>query len=176
MPTMTFPQILHRLAPPVLLVLLAPFLDRHVVERWNALPPGLGPASWPRVALWLLAACAALWLVLEARELWLGRSGGAADDAPADYDRTKAFVALALTLVYGAAIPRIGFAFATLLFVAAFCAVGGIRRPRVLVPVCVLGTVVLLWVFAGVARMPLDRGQGPFDAATVALYRLLGIY
>lgn len=173
---MLFPRILHRLTLPALLVLLVPFLDRHVVEHWNVLPPGLGPASWPRAALWLLAACAALWLVLEARELWLGRSGGAADEAPADYDRMKASVAIALTLVYGAAIPRIGFAFATVLFVAAFCAVGGIRRPRVLVPVSVLGTVVLLWVFAGVARMPLDRGEGPFDAATVALYRLLGIY
>lgn len=168
--------VLHRLTLPALLVVLSLWLDCHVVEHWDMLPPGLGPASWPRAALWLLAACATLWLVLEARELWLGRSGGAADEAPADYDRMKAFVAIALTLVYGAAIPRIGFAFATVLFVAAFCAVGGIRRPRVLVPVSLLGTVVLLWVFAGVARMPLDRGEGPFDAATVALYRLLGIY
>lgn len=169
-------HILQRLALPTLLVVLAPLLGRHVVEHRDMVPPGLGPTSWPRAALALLGACSALWLALEVAELWRNRARIPTDEAPADYDRSKAFVAIALTLVYGAAIPWIGFAFATLLFVATWCAVGGVSRLRVLAPVSLLGTGVLLWVFAGVARMPLDRGAGAFDAATVALYRLLGIY
>ena len=51
------------------------------------------------------------------------------------------------------------------------------RAPALpIVPVSVLGTAVLLWVFMGLALMPLDRGEGAFGRFSLAVLRGLGIY
>jgi putative tricarboxylic transport membrane protein len=42
--------------------------------------------------------------------------------------------------------------------------------------ISVLGTIGILYFFVKLSAMPLDRGKGAFEQATVALYRLLGIY
>lgn len=175
--------LVRRLVLPLGLLVLALILPGHVLENpgmMAGMPGALGPTAWPRAALAGVAACAALWLVLEV--LAFGRSGGraafvAAPAADQDaHDNLRAVFGLALTVLYGIAIPTIGFPLATLLFVIAWSALGGVRRPVVLVSVSVIGTVVLLYVFVRLALMPLNRGSGAFDQLTVGLYQLLGIY
>ena len=53
---------------------------------------------------------------------------------------------------------------------------GRVRRPLTVVLVSTLGTAAILYLFVKVSLMPLDRGQGVFEQATIALYRILGIY
>jgi hypothetical protein len=53
---------------------------------------------------------------------------------------------------------------------------GGVRRPLTVVLVATLGTAGVLYLFVKVSVMPLDRGFGWVEQATIALYRLLGIY
>ena len=70
----------------------------------------------------------------------------------------------------------IGFALATAGFFLVWLPYGGVRRPRVVASVTVIGTVALLYTFVKLTTLPLDRGIGLFDGLTVSLYKLLGIY
>ena len=139
---------------------------------------GIGPATWPKVMLIGIAVSAAMIVARELARLFAAQSherGGAAKDAPA-YDNWKAAIGIALLVAYGLAVPFIGFALATALFLVVWLAVGGLKKPLTIALVSVVGTITLLYVFAGLSKMPLDRGIGLFDAATVTLYRALGIY
>jgi putative tricarboxylic transport membrane protein len=81
-----------------------------------------------------------------------------------------------MILAYGLLLPVIGFPVATTAFIALWCILGGVRHPLAVVPLSLVGTVVLLWVFMGLALMPLSRGQGLFDRISIAILQLLGIY
>jgi putative tricarboxylic transport membrane protein len=83
---------------------------------------------------------------------------------------------MVLVVGYGWALPLVGFALATAVFIAAICLLGGLRRALVIVPVSIVGTAVLLWVFMGLALMPLNRGEGAFGRFSLAVLRGLGIY
>ena len=73
-------------------------------------------------------------------------------------------------------LPLVGFSLATAVFIVAICLLGGLRKALVIGPVSLLGTAALLWVFVGLALMPLDRGQGIFGRFSLAVLRGLGIY
>ncbi|HMA14127.1 MAG: tripartite tricarboxylate transporter TctB family protein, partial [Bacteroidota bacterium] len=92
------------------------------------------------------------------------------------YSYAKAIAGLAMIVAYGILLPVIGFPLATAGFVALWCLLGGIRHPFAVVPLALVGTAVLLWMFMGLALMPLSRGQGVFDGISVAILQLLGIY
>ena len=173
----------RRIALPLGLLVAALILPGHVLENpamMAGMPGALGPTAWPNAALAGVAMCATLWLVLEVVTFFRSGGRGAFVAAPADdqdaHDNLRAGFGLALTVLYGIAIPTVGFPLATLLFVIAWSALGGVRRPVLLVAVSVIGTVVLLYVFVRLALMPLNRGTGVFDQLTVGLYQLLGIY
>tara|TARA_R100000935_G_C2816774_1_gene157700 strand:- start:119 stop:712 length:594 start_codon:yes stop_codon:yes gene_type:complete len=139
---------------------------------------GLGPGAWPRGALVLLAFFAFVWA---ARDAWvIGARGGAASLVAAreegHYAWGKAVLGLILIVAYGMVLPTIGFALATAVFMAIWCLTGGIRNPVAIAGVSLIGTAILLWVFMGLALMPLSRGQGVFNEFSIALLRLLGIY
>ena len=53
---------------------------------------------------------------------------------------------------------------------------GGYRRPVAVALVSTIGTLLILYLFVKASAMPLDRGKGIFEQATIVLYRLLGIY
>lgn len=135
----------------------------------------LGPAFWPRLTLIGLAlACAA-----KAIEEWRRPEvGPTLDDAapPADVSRGRLFVAVALLVLYAAAIPMLGFMLATAAFTVAFMWRAGARSIAGVVTATVLVTVGLLYVFVRVVYLPLPKGQGPFEGITIAVYRLLGIF
>lgn len=139
---------------------------------------GPGPDAWPNLVLTLLAICAAIWLI---SELWLlvrrkASTGLAAPHDEDSYHYGKALVGIGLVLAFGWLLPVIGFPLACTGFLLIWCIYGGLRHPAVLLLVPTIGTAALLWMFMGLALMPLSRGSGAFDRFSVAVLQLLGIY
>ena len=172
----------RRFAPillPAVLLLLALILPGRMFSRGQSADVvGLGPAAWPGAMLLALAVLSGLWV---ARDLWaLRRPGGqplltpVVEEEP--YAMGKAVAGLAMIVLYGWLLSVIGFALASALFIAAWCVFGGVRNPLVLVPVTLGGTVALLWLFMGLALMPLPRGQRVFDGFSIWLLQTTGIY
>jgi putative tricarboxylic transport membrane protein len=137
-----------------------------------------GPTTWPKVMLYCVIACAAALFV---RTLFGLIAGVRAPEQPraeedTGYHEARLLVGIALLMGYGYAIPAAGFAWSTVTFMVAWMALGGLRRPFTILLTSASGTAALLYLFVKVSLMPLDRGKGVFEQATVALYRVLGIY
>ncbi|HSV28964.1 MAG TPA: tripartite tricarboxylate transporter TctB family protein [Candidatus Omnitrophota bacterium] len=173
-------RLIRQAAVPALFLVAALILPRYILpspEMADLAGEGAGPTLWPSTMLILIAVCAFLWLVgIVVTNLRNPRPevGEPAEKAP--YNAKLAWAGVALTFVYGYAIQQLGFAIATLIFLALWFILGGVRRPVTVGPVAVLGTLVLLWVFVALAQMPLDRGRGVFTAATDEIYDAIGIY
>ena len=171
---------LRRLATPAALLAGSLLLSQNIVRDSTmiaGLPDPVGPTGWPRLMLGAVGLCALIWI---AREL-LALRRAVHQQKPIDeeyegYANGRAMIGLGLVILYGIALPQLGFPVATLAFVALWCVIGGIRRPLTLALVTGIGCVVLLYVFVLPAQMPLSCGHGVFADFTVALYRLLGIY
>lgn len=151
--------------------LVAPGIDLEAMTRGV-----IGPATWPKTMLYCAAAAAAILAGVRLLEARSHPRAGAADAGSSDYREGRSLGAVALVLAYGFAMPVVGVAWATLAFIAAWLLLSGVRRPLFVTLVSVLGTVGVLYLFVKVSLMPLDRGTGAFEQATVVLYRLLGIY
>lgn len=136
----------------------------------------IGPATWPKAMLFAAAAAGALLAVLRLLEALALRSVREVSGAPDDYHEARSIGAIALLVGYGVAIPIVGIAWATPLFIAGWLVLGGLRRPLLIGLTSILGALGILYFFVKVSLMPLDRGKGVFEQATVALYQLLGIY
>ena len=165
---------------PALLLAAALILPGQMFRSEATTPPiGLGPGAWPDAALGALAVFAALWI---ARDLWALRDPARAPtlsppvEDEEEYRYGRAVAGLALIVVYGWVLPKIGFSIATAAFIATWCWLGGMRRLAVIVPVTLIGTFAILWLFMGLALMPLPRGLGPFEDFSVWLLRAAGIY
>lgn len=173
---------LARLLPAFLpsFIFILAFIVPHLMF-WRGGPTvidGLGPGAWPGLILNCLAFFSAIWLTME---LWaLGRGGRSVvlrvPDDDEVYKFGKAFVGIMLIVLYGIMLQITGFALTTATFIALWCIYGGIRNPLVVVPVSLIGTAVFLWVFVGLALMPLSRGHGPFDQLSIWLLQALEIY
>jgi putative tricarboxylic transport membrane protein len=149
---------------------VAPGVDLAAMARG-----AIGPATWPKTMLLAAGAAAAMLAVLRLLEA-LSLRGPRASSPQEDYHEGRSAGAIGLLVAYGVAIPLVGFAWSTLVFLAGWLALGGVRRPRTVALISVLGTLGVLYFFVKLSVMPLDRGKGVFEQATVALYRLLGIY
>lgn len=176
---------LIRVGLPLLLIALCVFLWSHIVRdgvRLDALPGAVGPGGWPRAMIVGLAFFAILTLLVELNEwrLDIRRGSDAVRQADGEPQSLRAslltVVGIGVIIAYGFAIPYAGFAFSTAAFIAIWCLLGNIRSPITVVLVSVIGTVVLLYMFVALAKMPLNRGIGPMNDATIALYRALRIY
>jgi putative tricarboxylic transport membrane protein len=164
---------------PAVLVALALILPSWMFQSdQSASKIGLGPAAWPTAMLWALAFFASCWGAVNLRDYRAtgGHARFAVPDDEEAYSIGKALIGLAMILAYGALLPVVGFALATVCFIALWCVVGGLRKPLVLVPVSVLGTIALLWMFMGAALMPLPRGAGAFGEFSIWVLRTLAIY
>lgn len=164
-----------------LLVSSAVLAAYFIAPDYDAVPAGrggVGPTTWPRVMLIGIACCAAVMLLRELVCVFLRHPDlpEAAVETGKTYNNWKAVIGIAILVVYGVAIPVVGFALATVAFFAVWLWLGGVRRAHTVGLVSLLGTIALLYLFAGLSKMPLDRGLGIFDALTVSLYRALGIY
>jgi putative tricarboxylic transport membrane protein len=136
---------------------------------------GVGPGTWPTAMLAGIACCAAYILL---RECVRRRTGSRPPRAaaPPVFDDRKTAIGIALLIAYAVAVPFAGFALSTFVFFAAWLYFGGLRKPLTIALVTIVGTTCLLYIFAGLSKLPFDRGVGVFDALTVTLYRLLVIY
>lgn len=141
----------------------------------------LGPAFWPRLVLACLAGTCLMRLTGALRGRSIMPTAGldaavAAPDAPGPISQIRLGAAIALILLYVLATPVTGFPLATLGFVAGFMWVAGERSAAGIAAAAVLGTVGLLYLFVKAVYLPLPKGDGPFEAVTLALYRVLRIF
>jgi len=135
----------------------------------------VSPVTWPKTMLLSAAAAAALLALVHLLELLSLREARAPEPGE-DYHEGRSIGAIGLLVAYGIAIPLVGIAWATPVFIAGWLLLGGVRKPLQVGLVSILGTVGVLYFFVKLSLMPLDRGKGVFEQATVALYRVLGIY
>lgn len=144
----------------------------------------LGPGFWPRLVLAGLGLTCLAKLVAEWR-----RQRAAASVEPVMVDtraleaerlpelsRRKLATAIGLIVLYVLATPAVGFALATAGFIAAFMYLCGTRSVAVLAANTAVGTILLLYLFIKFVYLPLPKGEGPFEAMSLALYRALGIF
>ena len=164
---------------PLGLLVLALVLPAHMFQSdQTASRIGLGPAAWPRAMLLGMALFSALWI---ARDIWVLSAAGRKSTLSIPVEDThyhfgKAIIGLIMIVAYGWMLPKIGFATATATFILVWCLFGGLRNVFVVVPVTLIGTIALLWLFMGLALMPLPRGAGVFDNFSIWLLRASGIY
>jgi putative tricarboxylic transport membrane protein len=132
----------------------------------------LGPGFWPRMALIGLGGACMAKLVEE----W--RRGGVitATAGLARISHARLTAGIALIVLYALLAPFLGWAFVTALFVAAFLGLAGMRSPGAIAANVVIGTVGLLYLFVKLVYLPLPKGDGPFEALTLALYRALRLF
>jgi putative tricarboxylic transport membrane protein len=135
----------------------------------------VSPVTWPKAMLLCAAAAAALLALVHLLEVLSLREQPPPGEGE-DYHEGRSIGAIALLVAYGIAIPFVGIAWATPVFIAGWLLLGGIRKPLTVGLVSILGKIGILYFFVKLSLMPLDRGKGVFEQATVALYRVLGIY
>lgn len=82
---------------------------------------------------------------------------------------------IAITVAYVALVQRLGFALATVVYLATFIAVGGYRRWGVIAAVSTIGTLAIMFFFMRVVYVSLPLGQGVFQQVSLALMQLLGV-
>lgn len=162
---------LRRAAAPLLGVIVAVALYPATRSLDDVAREGsLGPGFWPRLALLGLAlACA-----VKAAQEWRGIARADADRDPISVLTLAA--GIGLIVLYAALTPVLGFPVTTAAFIAAFMTLAGLRSPIVLGASAVIGTVGLIYVFVKIVYLPLPKGDGPFEALTVALYRALRVF
>lgn len=141
----------------------------------------LGPDFWPKLVLGLtIAVC-----VIEAARIALERAGGKIiekprstgdDEAETPPQRPVLVVSgMALTALYAWLLHVMGFFSATVPYVAAFVVLGGYRRWGVVAAVSIVGALVMMFFFMKVVYVSLPLGDGPFQAITLLLMRVMGI-
>jgi putative tricarboxylic transport membrane protein len=165
-------MIVRRVAAPLLGVIVAlalypPTRSLDAVAREGS----LGPGFWPRLALLGLALACASKAVQEWRR-GTARAGETRD--PISVGTLAGCIAL--IVLYTALTPLLGFPLTTALFIVAFMALAGGRAVAGLVTAGVVGTVALVYVFVKLVYLPLPKGDGPFEALTLALYRALRVF
>jgi putative tricarboxylic transport membrane protein len=171
-----------RLIFPVIVLALCAFLWTHIALKsgvLDAVPSAVGPGGWPRAMLIGLALFATLSLLNELID-WrqVLRRGGDPEIEARENNGSEllALVGIGVILAYGFSIPYLGFPIATVLFIVIWCLLGRIRSLMTIGLVSVLGTIVMLYMFVALAKMPLNRGVEPFNSWTISIYRLLKIY
>ena len=131
----------------------------------------LGPGFWPRLALCGLALACLAKLVTEWR-----RDAARERVARPPFSRGKLVSGIGALVLYVVLAPWLGFAIVSALFIAGFMALCGARSIAALTASATIGTISLLYVFVKLVYLPLPKGDGPFEALTLALYRALHLF
>ena len=166
------------LCGPVAVTLVSLLLLVHVVttKSLGVQAGAYGPQSWPLFALVLLVAGLVLLCALRARALASSKAGELSAEQPALPGASRVLGATALIALYGAGFVYAGFLFSTIVFLAAWLVFSRYRKPLALALISVLGTVLPLYLLIKVAYMPLPRGMGVLEEATVQLYHWLRLF
>lgn len=178
--------------PEIVLIVIAAYLW-YRTGQFRQVPPGdLGPDFWPQLLTILLGVTAgvrAVHKVLVLRRA--ARASAAGNAAPADdaaagpgvdegdeepIFRGKAAIVMALAVGYVVGVIYLGYPLATAVFLGAFLWLSGKRNWLLVTAVSVVGALVFTYTFQKIVFVALPTGVGIFDAFTVWLYQLVGIY
>lgn len=136
-----------------------------------------GPQSWPLFTLVLLVLGMALLCAFRVRDLLRGTTGPSSSPEPPPLPGASRVIgATALIALYGAGFVYAGFLFSTIAFLALWLVYMRYRRPLGVALISVLGAVLPLYLLIKVAYMPLPRGVGVLEEATVQLYHWLRLF
>jgi putative tricarboxylic transport membrane protein len=133
----------------------------------------LGPAFWPRLALIGLGLACLAQLVVGTRA---PVSAPTSADPQPELDRRRLAAAVTLLVLYVLLTPWVGFPLATAGFILAFMRLSGARSWAGTLASAAVGTAGLLLLFVKLVYLPLPKGDGAFEAITLALYRGLRIF
>lgn len=145
--------------------------------QFTSIQSEYGPLSWPTWALTLLVLATGFMCATRAVSLLLGRrSGHDPSSAINAFDNVRVAIGGAMIVGYGVGIVFLGFLIGSILFLSIWMLLGRMRNPLTIVTISVLGTVAPLYLLVKVAYLPLPRGVGFFNTATLKLYEWLGIF
>jgi putative tricarboxylic transport membrane protein len=156
-----------------------------VSSGWTSSVGGPGPAFYPRFLIALLALAMVVRIVQEVRTVRLGIADADDDEPPLEegvemdsalLDNRRVLVAIALSVAYVFGTLYLGWVLATFALVSAFLWLTGKRNPLITVPVALVLSVGMAFVFVKVVYISLPTGVGVFDQFTVLLFELLGAY
>ena len=97
------------------------------------------------------------------------------DAAPAESHPVLLLLGIGVTLLYVAAVQKLGFFLATVTYLIVFMLIGGYRRWGVVAAVSLTGTLLLLFIFMRLVYVSLPIGEQPFAQVTLLLMQLMGI-
>jgi|APLak6261658528_1056013.scaffolds.fasta_scaffold17617_2 putative tricarboxylic transport membrane protein len=147
----------------------------------------VGPEFWPRLILGL-AMCVCVFELIFRWFFDMEGAGGLlsqvehemigdeAEAEPEEYHLGRLATGVGLTLAYVWLLPTLGFAVASLIYIALFIWLGTYRRTGIVAAVSVIGTLVLMFLFMKVVYVSLPLGTGVFETASIALMNLMGIH
>jgi putative tricarboxylic transport membrane protein len=154
-------------------------------SEWTSSVGGPGPAFYPRFLILLMVLAMAVRLVQEVRTIRRGSTAADEDEPPLEegvemdaslLDNRRVVVAIALSVAYVLATLYLGWVLATFALVSAFLWLTGKRNPLITVPVALVFSVGMAFLFVKVVYISLPTGVGVFDQFTVLLFELLGAY
>jgi hypothetical protein len=131
-------------------------------------PGTLGPETWPRAAVVLMAAAC----LFEIVRIALGRAVAAEDAGEIEAEGETAgeqryplllIGGILLVALYAVLLGVLGFPITTFLFLAAFIYLGRYRRHGAIWAFSLLMTLFMCVLFLRVAYVSLPRGTAPFD-------------
>jgi hypothetical protein len=130
------------------LLLLAVAFAWHVTGDFRR-----GSAFFPYIVLALLGVCGALWLARSVVAFRTGRRGGAGEAAATWLGRLGGTVVLALTLIYGVVVVKVGYVYPSIAYLFVLALVLGGRR-YVLISLVAVGFPLGVYYFlsAGLDR------------------------
>lgn len=163
------------------------FIHAGDITSMGSADRAIGPSFWPRLILGLAMCVCVFELVFRwffdmegmgglLSQVEQSMDGEAAAEEPEEHHLPRLLTGVGLTLAYVWALPLLGFAVASLLFIALFIWLGTYRRGRVVAAVSVLGTLLLMFIFMKVVYVSLPLGSGPFESISVFLMNLMGIH
>lgn len=155
-----------------------------VTSEWTSTVGGPGPAFYPRLLIALLALAMVVRIVHEVVSIRRGvpeeheeaalEEGVEMDTSLLDMRRVAVAIALSVAYVVGSLF--LGWVLATFLLVIAFLWLAGKRNLLITVPVSLVFSLSMAYVFVKIVYISLPTGVGAFDQFTVLLFELLGVY
>lgn len=147
---------------------------------YTEIPNQIGPEVWPKIVLVLLIGVCLFEIVRRLVDGLRGRAevvgAGEAPSTGTEGDHPRLVLgAVFATVAYLFVLEYLGFAISTFLYAACLMALGGTRRPGLVLAVSTAITLFFCFVFMKVIFVALPVGQEPFSKVSFFLMSMLGI-
>lgn len=156
---------------------------------YDPLAADIGPDTWPRLILSLMAA-SCVYEIVRLALFWRDEEASPATASPAEADLPapdddvavgmpanllQAATALGAVVGYLLSLPYLGFFLATLLFIGVFAFIAGYRRIGIIVSAALGLTLFFMIMFMRVIYVSLPIGIEPFSKVSLWLMKILGV-